>query len=238
MERNRHDALVPVIRWDRSVPYLETAVRQEELVARQRETFILCEHPPTITLGTGADRNDLAFPSIYYERQGISIVKSPRGGKATYHGPGQLVVYPILNLRSRNWTIHAHLRFLESLMIFLCSRYGIHAQSIAGRAGAWVGEKKIGFIGVRVRKGFAFHGLSFNVTPQHEPFRWIIPCGMPNLRLTSLQEEMASECPDLWTVADIMEDTFFRLLPAAAAENHAADEWSREPVCFGKKEKV
>jgi lipoyl(octanoyl) transferase len=149
----------------------------------------LCEHPATITLGTGATADDLAFPAIYYERQGIPVLKSPRGGKATYHGPGQLVVYPLLHLRERGIPIHRYLRFMEALMILICAEYGVEAHRMDGKAGCWVGKKKIGFIGVRVRRGFCFHGISLNISPQHDPFRMIIPCGMPGLHLTSLEEE-------------------------------------------------
>ncbi|MDX9753765.1 MAG: lipoyl(octanoyl) transferase LipB [bacterium] len=184
-----HRSQLPLIQWDVSVSYDEAARRQEALVAEGREALILAEHPATITLGTGATPADLAFSPIYYERQAIPVLKSPRGGKATYHGPGQLVVYPILNLRERGITIHGYLRALEACMIQTCAHYGIAARRIEGKAGCWVGEKKIGFVGVRIRKGFCFHGFSLNVHAQQEPFRLIVPCGMPGLRLTSIQEE-------------------------------------------------
>ncbi len=209
----RNGALpLPVFRWDTSFPYEDAARTQEEWVADGREALILCEHPPTITLGTAASSSDLAFAPLYYERMGIPLLKSPRGGKATYHGPGQLVGYPILNLRQRGITIHEYLRFLETLMIQICETYGLAAQRIEGKAGCWIGEKKIGFIGVRIRKGFAFHGFSLNVTPQHEAFRLIVPCGMPDLHVTSLAEELGGIAPDLWSVADKIEEIFFDLL--------------------------
>lgn len=209
----RNGALpLPVSRWDTSFPYEDAARTQEEWVAEGREALILCEHPPTITLGTAATADDLAFSSLYYARMGIPVLKSPRGGKATYHGPGQLVGYPLLNLRQRGITIHDYLRFLETLMIRLCGEYGIAAKRIEGKAGCWIGEKKIGFIGVRVRKGFAFHGFSLNVTPQHDAFRLIVPCGMPDLYVTSLSEELGGDTPDLWSVADKAEEFFFDLL--------------------------
>ena len=199
---------IPALRWDAPVPYLDAARRQEELVAEKREALILCEHPPTITLGTSARPEDLHFPSAHYQRMNVQIHKSPRGGRATYHGPGQLVCYPIINLRERNRTIQEHLRFLEELMIELCESYHIHAHRIDGKAGAWVEDRKIGFIGVRVRRGFAFHGFSINITPQKEAFRLITPCGMPDLCVTSIQEE-SGEAPSITEAADRIEALFF-----------------------------
>ncbi|MGC9327628.1 MAG: lipoyl(octanoyl) transferase LipB [Candidatus Hinthialibacter sp.] len=208
---------ISIYRWDAAVSYEEAARRQEEFAAEGREALILCEHAPTITLGTSAEPGDLAFSPLYYERMGVTVLKSPRGGKATYHGPGQLVGYPILNLRARGMTVHGYMRFLETLMIRLCAEYGVQAHRIDGKAGCWIGEKKIGFIGVRVRRGFCFHGFSMNVTPQHEAFRLIVPCGMPDLHVTSLQEERHDSAPDLWGAADQIEELFFELLANADA---------------------
>ncbi|HXK96199.1 MAG TPA: lipoyl(octanoyl) transferase LipB [bacterium] len=211
MARERFPPL-PVYRWGASVPYLEAARRQEEFVARRHECLILCEHPATITLGTGAGPEDLPGTGEFYRRQGIEICRSPRGGKATYHGPGQLVGYPIVNLRGRGITIHGHLRFLEELMIAACARFGVSAHRVEGKSGAWVGEKKIGFVGIRVRQGFAFHGFSLNITPQGDSFRWIIPCGMPGLEITSLHEECNGHAVTVWEAAEAVEEAFFEPL--------------------------
>ena len=180
---------IPIYFCGTDIPYAETVQQQEDFVDQKKEALIFCEHPATITLGTSATPQDLSLPEIYYERQNIPVLKSSRGGKATYHGPGQLVAYPILDLRRRGITIHSHLRCLEEAMIRLAASYGISARRIEGKAGCWTSEKKIGFIGVRIRQGFSFHGLSFNVTPQHDAFRLIVPCGMPNLSITSIEEE-------------------------------------------------
>jgi lipoate-protein ligase B len=203
---------LPVYYWDSTLGYAEAAQRQEAWVEQGKEALIFCEHPLTVTLGTGANGSDLTFPPRYYERLGVAVHRSPRGGKATVHGPGQLVCYPILNLRERNITIHAYLRFLEEIMLSMCTAYGVDARRIDGKAGAWVGEKKIGFIGVRVRRGIAFHGCSINVTSQQESFRLIVPCGMPNLQVTSLQE-CSQSAVSVWEAADIMTDIFFSKLP-------------------------
>ncbi|MGI6455517.1 MAG: lipoyl(octanoyl) transferase LipB [bacterium] len=210
MEHKRKTA-IPVYRFSQDTSYEEVTAKQEEYVELEREAIFLCEHPPTITMGSAATPQDLTLAPVYYERMGVTIHKSPRGGKATYHGPGQLVCYPILNLRQRNITLHAHLHFLESLMIQACSFYGIHAGTIEGKTGAWTGERKIGFVGVRVRKGFCYHGCSLNVLPQAQAFHMIIPCGMPNLHVTSIHEE-CRQTPTVWDVGDIMESILFKQL--------------------------
>lgn len=200
---------ITVERWDTSVSYKEAAQRQEELVSLRRETLILCEHPPVITLGTSANADDLLFPREYYERLNIAVVNTLRGGQVTYHGPGQLVVYPILDLRERGFTVHTYLRFLEDLTIRFCSEYEVTARRIEGKTGGWVDDRKIAFIGVRVRKGFSFHGLSVNITPQREPFGSIVPCGIRDLSVTSLHEETGDTSLDLWDTAVRIEKLFF-----------------------------
>ncbi|MBI1388071.1 MAG: lipoyl(octanoyl) transferase LipB [bacterium] len=215
-------AEIPVLRWTQDLSYEEASHRQEERVSNGEEALILCEHPPTITLGSAAEPGDLLQPIEYYASQGITIHESPRGGKVTYHGPGQLVVYPIINLRARGVTVHGHLRFLEDLMIGLSERYGVKVQRIEGKSGAWVDHRKIGFVGVRVRKGFSYHGLSLNVSPQHDPFSGIVPCGMPNLHVTSLQEEAVRPVSSLWDVADRMEALALERLPEYLDKESAA----------------
>lgn len=202
---------IPVVQWDTDVSYADATRQQEEWVEKREERIILCQHPPTITLGTSSTPEDLSFPKLYYKRMGLDIVETTRGGQATYHGPGQLVCYPLLDLRKRGMPVHEHLRMLEEIMIRLCSSFGIHARRIPGKAGTWVDDKKIGFMGIRIRKGFAFHGLSFNITPQHKAFRFIVPCGMPNLPLTSLEEETGTT-HDFWQIANNLVGIYNELL--------------------------
>lgn len=184
---------LPVETWTVGSPYEQVSQRQEELISLKQERVLICEHPATITLGTRGVAEDLLFPSEHYEKQGIAVYKAPRGGQATYHGPGQLVVYPIINMKERGIKIREYLRLLESVMMNVCMQYGIQTHVICGKTGLWVDDRKIGFIGVRVRQGFSFHGFSLNVKPQHDPFRLIVPCGMPNLHVTSIEEESKSD---------------------------------------------
>ncbi|MDP8243452.1 MAG: lipoyl(octanoyl) transferase LipB [Candidatus Hinthialibacter antarcticus] len=192
--------------------YAEVERFQESKVDCGEETLALCEHPPTITLGTATQDGDLLLPDEAYQKLGIVVHPVRRGGQATFHGPGQLVAYPILNLRERGLTIHTYLRFLEELLVEFCDDYGIEAQTIAGKTGVWVQDRKLAFIGVRVRKGFCFHGCSVNVTPQHEAFQRIVPCGMANLTVTSLQEETANFGINVWSAAGRIETLFHHRL--------------------------
>lgn len=200
--------VIPAVRWTAEMPYAEAERRQEAFVERGEETLALCEHPPTITLGTATRPGDLLLPEDEYKKLGVALHPVRRGGQATYHGPGQLVAYPILNLRERGLTIHTYLRFLEELLVEFCDDYGIEAQTIEGKTGVWTQGRKLAFIGVRVRKGFCFHGGSINVTPQHQAFQRIVPCGMPNLTVTSLQEEAENFSIEVWKVADRIETLF------------------------------
>ncbi len=199
--------LPSILRWNVDVPYAQAAKQQEEWVEQRQEALIVCQHPPSITLGTSTGSEDLTLPAETYEQMGYTVHKSPRGGKATYHGPGQLVFYPILDLRKRKIPLHAHLLILEHTMIHLCRLYGFEAQRFEDKAGCWVGNKKIGFIGIRVRRGMVFHGCSFNITPQQHAFQGIIPCGMPDLTLTSLEEE-TGQSQAFWHVATQMLDIY------------------------------
>lgn len=210
---------IPVYRINTDTPYETVAARQEDMVNNSEEGLLLCEHPATITLGTSTEPSDLMHDVSYYAKKGFTVHKSPRGGQVTYHGPGQIVAYPVINIRKRGWDVNRHLRFLESLLIQTCSYYDIKAEAIAGKAGAWIGERKIGFLGIRVRRGFCFHGLSLNVLPQHDPFSTFVPCGFNQLHVTSIHEE-SPHTPTVWDVADIIETYTFEALINKTREIH------------------
>lgn len=199
--------MIPEYRFGTGTPYMDVCAHQEQLIAGGREALNLCEHPPTITLGAASEPEDLVHSRVVYERMGVEVRSVPRGGRATYHGPGQLVVYPVVNLRARGVTLHAYLRMLEDMTMDVCREYGITARRVQDRTGVWVGDRKIGFAGVRVRRGFAYHGVSLNVRPQTEAFRLIVPCGMPRLALASLSEETGREV-DVWDAADAFAGVF------------------------------
>ncbi len=146
--------------------------------ARQRDlipdTLLLLEHPPVYTKGRRAQPSDLPMGEDWYLSQGIDVADSDRGGQVTYHGPGQLVGYPIMRVREVPAYVHA----LEEVMVTALADEGIEAEVREGLTGVWAGESKIGSIGVHVSRGVTTHGFAVNVDGDLQPFEWIVPCGM------------------------------------------------------------
>ena len=156
--------------------------------------LILVEHLPVITLGAAARDGDVLASPETLERAGVELVKIDRGGEATYHGPGQMVAYPIVNLRMTGLDVHGYLRLLEDAVIDTLSDYGLkgirHGPSTGsghGLAGVWVGDRKICSIGIAVRRWVTYHGLALNVAPNLSHFSLIKPCGLDAARITSMQ---------------------------------------------------
>ena len=147
--------------------------------ATTRDEIWLVEHPPVYTLGTN-DRNEA------FDNPGIPLVKSDRGGQITYHGPGQLIAYVLIDLRRRGWGVRQLVAMLEQAVIDLLAARDLPAVRRAGAPGVYVDGRKIAQLGLRVRRGASYHGLSFNVDMDHEPFRRIKPCGYAGLETTDL----------------------------------------------------
>lgn len=156
----------------------------------REEEILITEHPPVYTLGNKGNLAGLLRSRAEIAEQGIEIVRTERGGDITYHGPGQLVVYPIVNLRRRGLSVTAFIAILEQIMVDTAADFGVTAVRDARNRGIWVGDNKIGSIGIRVRHGISFHGLAMNVNPSLEPFSWIRPCGLVGVGVTSLEKEL------------------------------------------------
>ena len=179
------------------VPYAAALDLQKALVEDRRaeripDTLLLLEHPHVITLGVKlaeARTHVVATPESLAAR-GVEVVETGRGGDVTYHGPGQLVAYPILDLKPDRQDVHRYVRDLEAAMIQLCAGYGVAAGRITGFSGAWVGDRKIGAIGVRISRWITSHGLAFNVAPDLSYFDLIVACGIADKGVTSLSHEL------------------------------------------------
>ncbi|WP_245590146.1 lipoyl(octanoyl) transferase LipB [Desulfobulbus elongatus] len=173
---------------------------QVELAARRRQgalghdLFLCVEHPPVYTLGRHGSRAHLGEGEDFLRERGIAVMVVERGGEITYHGPGQLVVYPILDLRRRRLGLRDYVYLLEELMLRLAADCGIAARRDPRNHGVWVGDSKLGSIGIAIRHGVAFHGLALNVDPDLEPFSWINPCGLTGIGMTSLAREGGHDC--------------------------------------------
>ncbi len=192
-------------RWLGRISYGDALALQEDLVARKRadrslaDELLLLEHEPVYTIGRTPDRSSL---------RGAAHLPHPlfpinRGGQATYHGPGQLVCYPIIDLRQRGPDLHRYLRWIEEVLVELLDGCGIAAQTRAGLTGVWVSDRKIASIGVGVRQWITMHGFALNVCGNLSAFDQIVPCGIANVTMTSVEKESTGA----WTVEEIAART-------------------------------
>jgi lipoyl(octanoyl) transferase len=205
------------------VPYAEAlTIQQRVIVARKAgeigDTLLLLEHPPVLTLGRNSKRENVLASDELLRAKGVELHEVNRGGDVTYHGPGQLVGYPIVDLRG-DWPGKKgpHLgpvdfvRLLEEVLIRVCGDYRVMAQRICGRTGVWtiangsVAEKKVAAIGVHVSQGVTSHGFALNVSPDMRDFQWIVPCGIADREVTSLELESPMEPAP--AMEDVMNST-------------------------------
>jgi lipoyl(octanoyl) transferase len=180
---------------------LQKKLAEARHAQRIGNTLLLLEHPPVLTLGRNSDRSNILVSDETLSRRGVEIHEINRGGDVTYHGPGQLVGYPILDLRSFSPRLGAveYVRLLEEALIRACGDFGVPAQRIAGRTGVWtlaggaIPEKKIAAIGVHIARGITSHGFALNVTTDLRDFDLIVPCGISDRLVTSLDLEVDPE---------------------------------------------
>lgn len=210
-----------------TVPYgealeLQNAIREQRGRGEVPDVLLLLEHPPVYTRGRRTKPEELPMGAEWYGMQGIEVAETDRGGAVTYHGPGQLVAYPIVDLSRWRDDVHAYVRRLETAMIDALAAHGVSAQVFDGLTGVWTageppipvgqpgpegrpvgavsapgepgaGARKIGSIGIHVSRGITTHGLAVNVANDLQPFEWIVPCGIDYVRMTSLSRELGSE---------------------------------------------
>jgi lipoyl(octanoyl) transferase len=180
------------------VGYRDALAVQERIRARRQadevpDTLLLLEHPPVYTRGRRSGAEDLPFGEDFYHARGIDVVATDRGGKLTYHGPGQLVGYPIMRIDD----VHRHLRTMEDAIVAALAQEGVHARSRHDEGidytGVWVQDRKIASIGVHVSRGVTTHGFAVNVHNDLEPFSWVLACGLPDVTMTSLARELPTD---------------------------------------------
>jgi lipoate-protein ligase B len=223
-----------------TVPYAEARDLQRRIAGRRQrgeidDVLLLLEHPPVYTRGRRSRPEELPMGASWYEAQGIEVLDTDRGGLVTYHGPGQLVAYPIVQLRGYGDDVHEYVRGLERTMIAALGEAGVRAGTIEGLTGVWVqgrraenpsmfpkigpsagGTRKIGSIGLHVSRGVTTHGLAVNVNNDLQPFEWVVPCGIEGVSMTSLTRELGAE-QDLGAFAATLVDSY-------------AEVFGREPV--------
>ena len=182
------------------VPYEEARALQKRLEHARRigevpDLLLLLEHQPVYTKGRRAKPAELGMGEDWYRMQVIEVCETDRGGSVTYHGPGQLVGYPIVSLNDLGLGVAAYVERLERLMIDSLANFGIEAGLIDGLTGVWAGDRKIGSIGVHVSRGITTHGFAINVNNDLQPFEWIVPCGIEGCSMTSVCRELGFEQP-------------------------------------------
>ncbi len=185
-----------------TVPYAEALELQKELVEARKtgaipDQLLLLQHPPVITLGVKArsDRSHVLATEESLDEQGVELFETGRGGDVTYHGPGQLVGYPILDLRPDRCDVHRYVRDLEAALILVAESFGIQAGRVPGLTGVWVGNDKLAAIGVRISRWITSHGFAFNVGTDLSHFDLIVPCGITDRGVTSLDVLLGRAAP-------------------------------------------
>jgi lipoyl(octanoyl) transferase len=180
---------------------LQARLVAERQAGRIPDTLLLLEHEPVFTLGRNARRENVLWPEAALRERGFDVVETGRGGDVTYHGPGQVVGYPILDLAPDRRDVHRYVRDLEEVMVRTCADYGVAAGRVAGLTGAWVGDEKIGAIGVRISRWVTSHGFALNVATDLSPFDLIVPCGITGRGVTSLERLLGRPVP----LAEVMD---------------------------------
>lgn len=209
---SHHSSTIPAARsaYLRNLPvcdYGEIWQLQKQLVDLRRggqlahDLFLLVEHPPVLTLGRKGSLDHVLVDTDLLNQRGIALYQTERGGEVTFHGPGQLVVYGICDLRSGALTARSFVDGLEQVMLAVAHNWKVAATVDCRRRGIWVGDKKLGSIGIAVKHGISFHGLALNVDIDLMPFGWISPCGLQDVEMTSL----ALECGSVVSIDEVRQ---------------------------------
>ena len=174
--------------WD-----LQRDVFKLRTINELNDILFLLEHPHTYTLGKTADRKNLISNETFLQKHKIKVYDIDRGGDITYHGPGQIVGYPIIKLSDWKEDTHLYLRNLEQVIIDVCAEYGLQTERIEGLTGVWIEDRKIAAIGIKVSRWITMHGFAFNINTNLNLFNGIIPCGITDKKVTSLQKELGKQ---------------------------------------------
>ena len=203
-----------------TVPYAEAVALQERIHLARREgqvpdVLLLLQHPAVITLGRSAHEEHLLVDRDALARRGVEVYESARGGDVTYHGPGQLVGYPIIDLNEHGRDVHRYLRWVEESLIRTLAHFGLSGDRVPKLTGVWVGSEKVAAIGVGVRHWVTWHGFALNISTDLDAFKLIVPCGIRDRGVTSLERLLSRPVPEA-EVVDAVVDAFaevFELTP-------------------------
>ena len=217
-----------LMNYDAAYALQKRLVERVKAAPDSRAYLILVEHPPVLTIGRSGDESDFLVDHDRLAREGISVREIDRGGRTTYHGPGQLVGYPILALRENRRDVHAYLRMLEATLIAALGRWGINPARREGLTGVWAGRDKIASIGVGFTRWVSFHGFALNVEPDLSHFGLIHPCGLQDVAVTSMAKLLGRHVA-LDEVKPAIVEEFCREFGFDRAVEPSADELSPDP---------
>jgi lipoyl(octanoyl) transferase len=208
-KRNLEARWLGTVKYDDGLKLQESAVEQLR-TGEDLEQLLLLEHPHVFTLGRGADSSNILADQQQLEATSVDVFETGRGGDVTYHGPGQLVGYPIINLKPDRCDVHRYVRDIEEVLIRTIAVFGIHGKRISGLTGVWVGNEKIGAIGVRIARWITSHGFALNVNTDLTYFQMIVPCGITDKGVTSISK-LLGRSVDIREVAEIAAGQFAEL---------------------------
>jgi lipoic acid synthetase len=183
----------------------QKALVEERIKGLSPDRLVLVEHSPVVTIGRGGGAEDLHISKEALYLKGVDLYKADRGGRATFHGPGQLVAYPVVGLNKRD--LHLYLQKIQDTLAFVIRAYGLNPEFRDGRPGVWVGSAKVASIGIAVRKWVTYHGAALNVSTDSKFFNWIIPCGQSDEKITSMQQEL-EYTPEMAEVKELFIEGF------------------------------
>jgi lipoate-protein ligase B len=184
---------MPLKEYRAALDLQRSLVRARQTSAIENDVVLILEHPPVFTLGRRAGVENLKASRAFLERKKIPVIPVERGGDITFHGPGQLVVYPIIDLTKAGLNILDYVTSLEEIMLRTASDWNIPAKRNSVNRGIWVSNKKLGSVGISVQRGVTFHGFALNVNLSLKPFKWIHPCGLTDIGVTSMERELSQK---------------------------------------------
>ncbi len=201
---------------------LQKQLLEEHIQGKGRDSLLLLQHNPVITIGRSGSRDNILIPESALTAAGIETYETDRGGDVTYHGPGQLIGYPIINLRHFRKDVHWYLRRLEETIIKALAEYGITGERMEGYTGVWVGNEKIAAIGVGIKRWITYHGFALNVYPDMSHFQMIRPCGIIDKGVTSV-ERLLGYRADMDKIAEKAVSAFAEVLDVNCIHTHVMD---------------